>query len=89
MNSQALSVLQGGGAQVGTFQKETPSDGTEKKRLVSSGQGLFSPEAAICLGICPALNHCVYFYGLSGPECAPQLLNVVGEPKISVIILKS
>ncbi len=31
MNSQALSVLQGGGAQVRMFQKETPSDGTEKK----------------------------------------------------------
>lgn len=71
------------------FQKETPSDGTEKKKkLASSGQGLFSPEAAICLGVCPALNHCVCFYGLSGPECAPQPLNVVGEPKISVIILK-
>lgn len=90
MNSQAQSVPQGGGA--GTlsssemFQKVTPSDGTEKN--ASSRQGLFSPEAAICFGVCPALNRCVCFYGLGGPECAPQPLNVVGEPKIPVIILK-
>lgn len=37
----------------------------------SSGQGLFSPEAAICLGMFPALNHCVCFYGLRGPVCTP------------------
>jgi len=52
MNSQARGMLQGGGAQVRMFQKGTPSDGTEKKKkLASSGQGLFSPEAAICLGV--------------------------------------
>ena len=44
----------------------------------STGQGLFSPEAAICLGGFPTLNHCVCFYALSGFVCTPQPLNVVG-----------
>ena len=42
------------------------------------GHGLFSPEAVIYLGQSPTLNHCVYFYGLSGFVCAPQPLKVVG-----------
>lgn len=61
-------------AQVRCSRKKRPA--TERKK------GLFSPEAAICPGVCPALNRCVCFYGLSGPECAPQPLNVEGEPKI-------
>lgn len=49
----------------------------EKKTRICWGQSLFSPEAVICLGRRPTLNHCVCFYGLSGFVCAPQPLKLV------------